>query len=270
MSETILEKILDAKRTRVAKAKSESDISALAERALDIRAGSQHHRLQSALSDTSQINIIAEFKRASPSKGLINEAADPAETAAAYEAGGASAISVLTEEDFFNGSLEDLRAVRAASSLPILRKDFIVNEFQIYESAAAGADAILLIVAALTDVELAHFYRLASGELGMDAIVEVHIREEFERAVAIDAAMIGVNNRDLRSFEVSLNISRELIKFKPDETLMISESGLTSVSELLELRRLGFGAFLLGESLMRSQNQKDELRKLTGSMQTNY
>ncbi len=272
MKETLLEKILAAKRTRVAKARKETDISALAELARDVRAGSPRHRLRSALSDASRMNIIAEFKRASPSKGMINRAADPAQIARAYEAGGACAISVLTEEDFFKGSLDDLREARAATSLPVLRKDFIVDEFQVYESAAAGADAILLIVAALTDEELARFHQLSCRVLGMDAIVEVHTKDELERAVAIDAAIIGVNNRDLRSFEISLDVSRELVRSKPEGAIMISESGLTSAGELMELRTLGFDAFLLGETLMRSHNAVDELRAFTqaGSMQTNY
>lgn len=272
MKETILEKILAAKRTRVAKARKETDISTLAELARDVRAGSPRHRLQSALSDASRMNIIAEFKRASPSKGMINDTIDVAETARRYEAGGACAISVLTEEDFFKGSLDDLREARAATSLPILRKDFIVDEFQVYESAAAGADAILLIAAALTDHELAHFYQLACRVLGIDAIVEVHTKDELEKAVAIDAAIIGVNNRDLRSFEISLDVSRELLQLKPDGATMISESGLTSASELKELQELGFDGFLIGETLMRSQNAEDELRAFTqaGSRQTNY
>jgi indole-3-glycerol phosphate synthase len=260
MKETILEKILAAKRTRLAKAKSEIDIAVLAERAREFRSHSQTHRLHGALSAASQINIIAEFKRASPSKGLINDAADPTDIARAYEAGGAAAISVLTEEGFFVGTLGDLKKVRAATSLPVLRKDFIIDEFQIYESAAAGADSILLIVAALTDAELKKFHQLAHDELGLDVVVEVHTPGEFERAVAMDAAVIGVNNRDLRSFEVSLDVSRELVRSKPSGSLMISESGLRSAAELSELHELGYDAFLIGETLMRSKHPELELR----------
>lgn len=263
MKETFLEKILVAKRTNVAKAKSKIDIAGLAETARWLRARSQDHRLHGALSDASQINIIAEFKRASPSKGVINDAADPANIATAYEAGGAAAISVLTEEDFFMGGLEDLKRIRAATSLPVLRKDFIIDEFQIYESAAAGANAILLIVAALTDVELKEFHQLAHDELGLDVVVEVHTPGEFERALAMDAAIIGVNNRDLRSFAVSLDVSRELVRSKSAGSLMISESGLRSAAELNELHELGYDAFLIGETLMRAHDPQRELRNWT-------
>ena len=169
-----------------------------------------------------------------------------------YQKGGACAISVLTEEDFFKGSLDDLRTVREAVDVPLLRKDFIVDEFQIFESAAAGADAILLIVAALTLENLQNFLRLAQTELGMDALVEVHTREDLKLAKKIGANIMGVNNRDLRSFKVSLDVSRELVSGKPENTLMIAESGIASRDDILELKSLGFDGFLVGETLMRT------------------
>ena len=173
----------------------------------------------------------------------------------------------MTEEDFFKGSLEDLKLVRKATSLPVLRKDFIIDEFQIYEAAASGADAILLIAAALGDDELRQFISIAETKLGLDVLLEVHDLDELERAKQLDAAVIGVNNRNLHSFEVSLDVSRELALNKPAHSLFISESGLSSANEILELQRLGFNAFLIGETLMRSSGVVDELRKLTVSEQ---
>ncbi len=265
MRSTFLEKILEAKRSRVAELKRSIARTDIREHALQVRKNAQKYRLKRMLKEDRRINIIAEIKRASPSKGVINDKIDVAETARNYEAGGACAISVLTEDDFFKGSLNDLKKAREATSVPILRKDFVIDEFQIYEAAEAGADAILLIVAALIDEDLSHFYHLAHEELGMDVVVEVHKVQELQRAIAINAEIIGVNNRDLRSFAVSLEVSCELIKYKPAGTLMISESGLTSARELLDLSRSGFDGFLLGETLMRSQNPKDALQKLTAA-----
>ena len=260
MSETFLNTIFDAKRKRVEEAKRSCNIADLKARALALRIGCEKHRLQNAISNDG-INIIAEIKRASPSKGVINDKIDVAETAQNYQAGGAAAISVLTEEDFFKGSLDDLRAARTATSLPILRKDFVFDEFQIYEAAEAGADAILLIVAMLDEKLLTELFRPAA-ELGLDALVEVHTLDELEKAKKIGAKLIGVNNRDLHSFNVSLDVSRELIKHKPADALMIAESGITSRDEILELRSLGFDGFLIGETLMRSGDPEKELRTL--------
>ena len=206
MKGTILEKILEAKRVRVEAAKRTIDSDALRELAIETRATRRAHRFREALSDRSRINIIAEFKKASPSKGVINDGVDPAEIARQYEAGGAAAISVLTEEDHFQGSLDDLRAVRSAVGLPILRKDFIFDPLQIYEAAAAGADGILLIAAMLDDEEIESFRSLAEDDLGLDALVEVHTLGELERVKRAGAMLIGVNNRDLRSFQVTLDV----------------------------------------------------------------
>jgi indole-3-glycerol phosphate synthase len=255
MKGTILEKIIEAKRARVETAKRNSDLA-------PTHPAERPHRFRSALSDRSKPNIIAEFKRASPSKGLINDALAPADVARDYRDGGAAAISVLTEEDFFKGSLDDLRAVRSAVDLPILRKDFVFDAYQIYEAAQAGADAILLIVAILDDERLAELHAVAENELGLDALVEVHTFEELERANKIGAKLIGVNNRDLKTFEVSLDISRELIKAKPRDAAMISESGLRSREDLIELSDLGYSGFLIGETLMRSGDARKELKKL--------
>lgn len=263
MSGTILDNILAVKRARVDLQKRETDLAALKENARIARQSAERHRLRSALSRKDRTSIIGEIKRASPSKGVINSAIDAAAVAKSYRNGGAAAISVLTEEDFFQGSLDDLIAVRNAADLPILRKDFVIDEFQIYESAAAGADAILLIVAALNAEILRYFLRLVQNDLGMDAIVEVHTTQELEVAAGIDADIIGVNNRSLETFEVSLDVSRQLIKNRPANTLMVAESGISTLREIDELRKLGFNGFLVGETLMRSSDIEKELRKLT-------
>ncbi len=245
MTGTILDKIIAAKRMRIEATKRNAR--------LDIE-----HRTANAFRFSESIKkkrpaIIAEFKRASPSKGVINYQIDPAVTAAKYSAGGAAAISVLTEEDFFLGSLDDLRIVRAAVDIPILRKDFVIDEFQVRESAAAGADAILLIVAALSIADLRVFHALAH-EHGLDALVEVHNPAEMETAAAIGAKLIGVNNRDLKTFDVSLDVSRELIALAPADALLISESGISARAEIEELTSLGYSGFLVGESLMKADD----------------
>src|SRR4030095_11013178 len=181
------------------------------------------HALVNALAvDDGRNKIIAEFKRRSPSKGEIRANADPDHIAKAYESAGAAAISVLTEEDYFDGSLDDLRAIRQATSLPVLRKDFIFEEYQVYESAAAGADAVLLIVAALNDETIGRLRRITEEELGMDALVEVHTREEMERAWHFGAHLIGVNNRDLGTFTVSTATSVQLANFAPPDATLVS------------------------------------------------
>lgn len=255
----VLSEILSLKRRRVEEAKSRFKIR---NSKFKIDAARPAHRLREALQNQNRLNVIAEIKRASPSKGVINDEIDAAETARNYESGGACAISVLTEEDKFQGSLEDLKIVRASVSLPILRKDFIFDEFQIYEAADAGADVILLIAAMLDDEALLRLRRLAEDELKMDALVEVHTLEELERAKSIGASIIGVNNRDLHSFKVSLDVSRALVKHAPENALMIAESGLQTREDLLELKELGFHGFLIGETLMRSGNAEAELKKL--------
>ena len=210
------------------------------------------------------INIIAEFKRRSPSKGMIREGANPIDIARAYEAGGAVAMSVLTEEDYFAGSLDDLRQVKAAVDLPVLRKDFIVEDYQVYESAVAGADAILLIVAALDDELLARLRSLAEDELQMDALVEVHTSDEMKRAAACGAKLIGVNNRDLRTFEVSLDTSLRLAREAPADAVLISESGLKNSDDLRRLHDAGYRGFLIGETLMRAEDPERALRSFRG------
>jgi indole-3-glycerol phosphate synthase len=259
MKPTILQEIFDAKKLRVADRRANTVLPALIEAALQRRGAADDHRLRQVLNGKG-INIIAEIKRASPSRGIIKNNVDPAATARMYEGAGAAAISVLTEEDYFQGSMEDLLAVRDAVSLPVLQKDFIFDEFQVYQAAVAGADAVLLIVAMLDDEALANLHGIAEDRLSMDALVEVHDLAELERARRIGARLIGVNNRNLKTFDVSLDISRDLIGAAPAGAVMIAESGLKARGDILELKKLGFQGFLIGETLMRSENPENELR----------
>ncbi len=256
-----LTEIIELKKKRLEIAKSKRDFEELKQSATAKRKNAESHRLRATL-QKNENNIIAEIKRASPSKGVINDKIDVSETARSYEKGGACAISVLTEEDRFAGSLEDLKTTRLAVNLPILRKDFIYDEFQIYEAADAGADAILLIAAMLNDEVLTKLHRLTEQDLRLDALVEVHTLEELERVKQIGAKIIGINNRDLQSFAVSLDVSRELIKHASQDALMITESGLQTREDLFELKSLGFRGFLIGETLMKSGDAEKELKNL--------
>ncbi len=257
----VLSEIITKKRERVAAAKQAIPLAQMRSLAFEARRHAKPHRFLNALQPDG-INIIAEFKRRSPSKGMIRAGADPTEIAQSYEAGGAVGISVLTEEDYFSGSLDDLRQVKTAVELPVLRKDFIFEEYQVYESAAADADALLLIVAALDDELLLSLRRLAEDELGIDALVEVHTSDEMKRAAACGANLIGVNNRDLRTFEVSLETSLSLARDAPNGAVLISESGLHSAHDLQRLHQAGYRGFLIGETLMRSDEPEEALRKL--------
>lgn len=208
------------------------------------------------------LNIIAELKKASPSRGILRAEYQPAKIAPELESSGAAALSVLTEEDFFQGSLADLKEVsKATSAIPILRKDFIVDPWQVWESRAANADAFLLIVAILDDGTLRDLLALGR-ELGMEALVETHSREELSRAVGAGAKIIGVNNRDLTTFEVRMETSLELVELVPEECLAVSESGLRSHADLSRLQRAGFDAFLVGEQLMTAPDAGAGLARL--------
>ena len=226
------------------------DFGALRDRAEAAAATKLAHRLLSALG-TEGVHIIGEFKRASPSAGVIRNDVAPAPVAQTYTRAGVSAISVLTEPNFFQGSLADVEEVRRVTSVPILRKDFTVHDSQIYEAAIAGADAVLLIVAALSDEELTAFLRTAES-VGLDALVEVHSAEEMCRAADAGAALIGVNNRDLGSLLVSLDTSMALAQHAPTEAILISESGIKSPDDVARLCSAGYRGFLIGESLMRA------------------
>lgn len=253
MTGTFLEKVIALMRESVATRSSAIGISAVKDRASAVRSAAIPHAFRTAFAMTGRTNIIAEIKRASPSKGVINDRIDVGETALVYQSGGAAAISVLTEPEYFRGSLDDLTIARAAVDLPLLRKDFMVDEYQIYEAAAFGADAVLLIVAALDEGELRDLLA-AADSLGMDAVVEVHTPDDMAIAARVGAAIIGVNNRDLHNLSVSLDVSRRLIAMRPPGSIMIAESGISTRSEIDELRGLGFDGFLIGETLMRSDD----------------
>ena len=258
-----LDEIVQRKREKVQRAKGGTRLSELRDSAIMRRAQAAPFALRAVVAERkNQLAVIAEFKRASPSNGDIRPQAEPAETARIFEKNGATAISVLTEEDFFRGSLADLKVVKAAVQIPVLRKDFIIDEYQVFETAAAGADALLLIVAALDDERLALLRRVIEDELQMDALVEVHSPAEMERAVACGATLIGINNRNLRTFVVSLDVSAECLASAPADSFLISESGLRENAELRRLHAAGFHGFLIGEALMTANDPGKALRHL--------
>ena len=222
---------------------------------------SRPNRFRDALSRLDEVNIIAECKRRSPSKGVLRSDYDPVAIATAYAAAGAAAISVLTEPTFFDGSLEHLTAIRAAVDVPLLRKDFIVSEYQLLEAKAAGADAILLIVAALRPVELKVLHDHAR-RLGLDALVEVHDARELAIAVDAGARIIGVNNRNLRTLTVDVHASDELIAQMPEAVIAVSESGLKTADDVRRLQSLGYRAFLMGERFMTAADPGPALGEL--------
>ena len=260
---SILTEILDRKQEVVARLRADRAARDFRDRALAIRANAAPHRLLRALeSNSGGVKIIAEFKRRSPSAGTIRNDLSATDVATRYERGGACAISVLTDEQYFGGSILDLGTIRESTALPLLRKDFIIDEIQIYEAAAVGADAVLLIAAALDDSALAKLRGTAEDELGLDAVVEVHTPEELRRAMRAGARIIGVNNRDLRTFRTSLETSERLIAEAPRDRIMISESGLQSPKSLRHLQALGFRGFLIGEALMRAPDPEAALRDL--------
>jgi indole-3-glycerol phosphate synthase len=255
----ILERIVETRRGSIAHRKRVLPDVALK---LAVQKAEPPRDLLAALS-CDGYNIIAELKKASPSRGLLRDSYVPGALASNLENAGAAALSVLTEEDFFCGSLADLREVKKVTRIPVLRKDFIVDPWQVWESRAGGADSFLLIVAVLNDEALTEMLELGRS-LKMEALVEVHTREELERAINARARCIGVNNRDLRTFETSIETSLGLVNAIPDDCIAVSESGLRTHSDLANLRQAGFDAFLIGEQLMRDADPSVPLRDLLG------
>lgn len=242
---SLLDEILASTRDLVAAQKRERSLESIR---ADLVIRTQHHRFSRSLHGPD-IRLIAEFKRCSPSKGALNENADVASTVRTYERGGASAISVLTAPSF-GGSLNDLQVAQAACDLPVLRKDFIIDPYQLYQAAEAGADAVLLIASVLPDqLELAELHGVA-GDLGLEALVEIRDGSELKRALAVGATLIGINNRDLETFTIDLGTTKRLVQEIPSEITVVAESGLTRRSELDELARLKIHAALIGSALM--------------------
>jgi indole-3-glycerol phosphate synthase len=267
MSATVLEGILASTREEVKRRKRESPLEGLDDRGR-IAAGPAHGETGAARSFRDAlcgpaIAVIAEFKRRSPSAGQLRARPDVAEMAGAYTRGGARALSILTEGPHFEGSLEDLRLARAACSLPILRKDFILDTYQLHEARAAGADAVLLIVAALEQQTLGSLHEGARA-LGLDVLVEVHDRDELDRALGVGADLIGINNRDLRDFSVDVRRTAALMSAIPTGVAVVSESGIASAEQLRQLVEQGVQGVLVGESLMRAPDPEVALRELQG------
>jgi indole-3-glycerol phosphate synthase len=258
-SKNILERIVEARRASVAHRKRVLPDVAL-QLAVEKKVAPPRD-FPAALARAGKINIISELKKASPSRGVIREEYAPAVLAASLEEAGAAALSVLTEEDFFSGSLGDLKEASRVTKIPILRKDFIVDPWQVWETRAAGADSFLLIAAVLNDAELRELLELGRA-LKMEALVEVHAREELERALEAGARIIGVNNRDLRDFQVHLETSLGLADAIPEECIAVTESGLRTHDDLVRLQRAGFDAFLIGEHVMQSADPAVALRAL--------
>jgi indole-3-glycerol phosphate synthase len=247
-------RIVDTRRSR-------EPLEALAQRAA--QATPRGALFENALGHRDRVNVIAECKRRSPSKGVLAATYDPAVLASAYERGGAAAISVLTEPTFFDGALEHLALVRRTVQLPILRKDFIVDEYQLHEARANGADAVLLIAAALEQPDLTFLHERA-GDLGLAALVEVHDDDEVRRAVDAGARLVGVNNRNLRTLAVDVEASHRLARLIPRDVVAISESGLQSRAELERLRGEGYRAFLIGERFMLDPDPARAIGELIG------
>jgi|TARA_B100000315_G_scaffold140084_1_gene129149 indole-3-glycerol phosphate synthase len=260
----ILARILTRKRQEISERQRQRSLADLDARAADRDAPRGFVASLRASLEEGRAGVIAEIKKASPSKGLIREHFDPAAIALSYEAGGASCLSVLTDHDFFMGAEADLEAARSACALPVLRKDFVIDPWQVAESRAIGADCILLIVAALEQAQMAELAS-AAADLAMDVLVEVHDGEELDRALALAPAMLGINNRNLRTFDTTLETTLALAPKVPDGTLLVTESGIHSVEDVATMRQANIHAFLVGEAFMRQDDPGAHLGALFGS-----
>lgn len=257
---TVLDRILDARRAWVSHRKRVLPETVLRMATKDAPAA----RDFAAAISKPGVNVIAELKKASPSRGVLREDFVPAELAENLEQSGAAALSVLTEEEFFQGSLRNLQDARKRAGIPVLRKDFLFDPWQVWEARAAGADSFLLIVAALDDETLRELLALGRRN-GMEPLVEVHTREELSRALAADARIVGVNNRDLKTLSVDIETSMRLIREVPDDCVAVCESGIRSGAEISRLRAAGFDAFLVGEQLMTQPDPGAALCELIGT-----
>jgi indole-3-glycerol phosphate synthase len=258
---TILKKILARKHEEIAERSAQVSIPQLIEKAKTASAPRGFAASIAAKITAGQSGVIAEIKKASPSKGVIREDFDPAAIAQSYEKGGACCLSVLTDVDFFQGADEYLKMARSASTLPVIRKDFIIDEYQIYEARAMGADCILLIVSALSEEQLNQLHKVARS-LGMDVLIEVHDGAELDIALKLDNPMVGINNRNLHSFEVSLENTYQLLSKIPDDKIIITESGIHSPADVAAMRQHNVNAFLVGEAFMRSEEPGERLAEM--------
>jgi len=254
----ILSKIIGEKRKEIEMSQSGMSLSRLKELAGKVYLKSSFKR---NVGRPHHINLIAELKKASPSRGIIRGDFNPIKIALTYQANGAGALSVLTDERFFEGSLKTLKEIKKHVTIPILRKDFIIDEYQIYESLYWGADAILLIAQILREGELEHFYNLAK-ELGMDVIVEVHNEEDLEKALKTGASIIGINNRDLNTFRVDIAVTQRLVRLIPDSKIKVSESGIKTYEDVMFLKSLGINAVLIGEAFMDADDIAAKMREV--------
>ncbi len=259
---TILDKIVIRKKEEVAAAKKNVSLAELEAMPLFQR---NCYNLRESILDPNKTGIIAEYKRASPSKGLINGTSTVEEVVAGYQDAGASAISVLTDHDFFQGSLEDLTAARNVLQIPLLRKEFIVDSYQIAEAKAYGADIILLIAACLEKEEIKSLSEYAKS-LGLNVLLEVHNEEELNKSIFPSIDAIGVNNRNLKDFSVSLDHSYDLVNKIPSQYIKVSESGISDPETIKALKKAGFNAFLIGENFMKTQNPMEAIKKFSGSI----
>lgn len=257
----ILKKIIRRKREEISERKSGVPLEQLLEHTKNSGATRGFVRAIEEQIAAGQAGIIAEIKRASPSKGVIRTRFHPAEIAASYQRGGATCLSVLTDVDFFQGSDDYLRQARSSCLLPVLRKDFIVDPYQVHESRAIGADCILLIVACLDDATMLQLNSLAH-DLGMDVLIEVHDAAELKRALAIDNRLIGINNRDLRSFDVTLETTIGLLNEIPNDRIVVTESGIHTPDDVARMRSHGVNGFLVGEAFMRAPEPGEKLSEL--------
>jgi len=257
----ILKRILRRKSEEIAAAAEQESLQALSRRVAEADAPRGFRAALQAKIAAGDAAVIAEVKKASPSKGVLREDFDPAAIGRAYAEGGAAALSVLTDRDYFQGAPEHLAAARAASGLPVLRKDFVIDPYQVYEARAMGADCILLIVAALGDAALRELRDLAA-HLGMDVLVEVHDGDELDRALAIAPDLVGINNRDLRSFHTTTEVTLALRERVPEDIVLVTESGIDTAEDVAAMRAAGVHAFLVGEAFMKAPDPGARLAEM--------
>ena len=256
----ILDEIITSKKRELVETKRRKPFADVRSAAAD---SEPTRGFEKVLAGGGDIRLIAEVKKASPSKGVIREDFDPAAIARSYEESGASCISVLTEKKYFQGALDYLDTIRRVVGVPLLRKDFIIDEYQIFEARAAGADAILLIASCLEKSQIADYLGLARS-IGLDALVEVHTHKELDRALVAGATLVGINNRDLGTFMVNLQTTLDMLKDIPKDRIIVSESGIKTRENVVKLQEAGVHAVLVGESLMREEDPGKKVKELLG------